>query len=104
MTKRPPKYLSVGDKGRVTIPEGMRSTLGVRKGDLLVYERTERGYEIMPATLVPADQRWFYHPEMQERIAGAERQIAAGEVTVLHSVDEVQAYLDRLKKPRPDAS
>ena len=83
MTERPSKYLSVGDKGRVTLPEEMRSTLVVRKGDLLVYERTERGYEIMPAALVPADQRWFYHPEMHERIAEAERQIAAGEVTVL---------------------
>ena len=98
MSQNSPKYIPVGDKGRLTLPEEVRSNLGVGKGDLLVYERTERGYEIMPAALIPADQKWFYHPEMQERIAAAERGIAAGEGTVVTTLEEAQAFLDSLKR------
>jgi hypothetical protein len=49
-------------------------------------------------TNVPKDQLWFYHPEMQARIAHAERDLAEGRSTTTKSLEEARAFLDRLKK------
>src|SRR4029079_7639894 len=61
-------FLTLDKKGRTTLPEEVRQALGVGAGDFLLLERTDRGtYELVPATLVPNDQLWFHHPEMQGR-------------------------------------
>jgi hypothetical protein len=71
----------------------------VAAGDFLLLERTDRGtYELVPATLVPNDQLWFHHPEMQARIRRAEGEIAAGGATRTETPAEAQALLDSLKK------
>jgi AbrB family looped-hinge helix DNA binding protein len=87
----PVSYLSVDRKGRATLPEKVRASLGLKAGDFVLLERTERGtYELVPAALVPRDQLWFHHPEMQGRIAKAEADLAAGRVKVAHSAGEAQ--------------
>jgi AbrB family looped-hinge helix DNA binding protein len=41
-------YLSVDAKGRATLPEEIRAALGLRPGDCVILERTERGtYELV---------------------------------------------------------
>ena len=47
---------------------------------------------------VPDDQRWFYHPEMQARMAQAERDFAEGRSIRTETPDEAQAFLDSLKR------
>jgi hypothetical protein len=47
---------------------------------------------------IPKDQRWFYHPEMQARIARAEEDFATGRFTRTNTPEEAQAFLDGLKK------
>jgi hypothetical protein len=47
---------------------------------------------------VPKDQLWFYHPEMQSRIAHAERDFAEGRSTTTKTLEEARAFLDGLKK------
>ena len=75
-------FVTLDKKGRATLPEDVRTALGVEAGDFIILERTERGtYELVPASLVPKDQLWFYHPEMQGRIRKAEESIAAGRGT-----------------------
>src|SRR3970282_2028984 len=72
-------YLSVDQKGRATLPEEVRASLGLGPGDFVLLERTERGtYELVPAALVPRDQLWFHHPDMQKRIGKAEADNGAG--------------------------
>ncbi len=94
-------YLSVDQKGRATLPEEVRSSLGLRPGDFVLLEKTKRGtYELVPAALVPRDQLWFHHPEMQRRIRKAEADLAAGRTKVTRTVAEAQALLDRLKTLR----
>jgi len=92
-------FLTLDKKGRTTLPEEVREALGVGAGDFLLLERTDRGtYELVPATLVPNDQLWFHHPEMQARVRRAEEEIASGRSTRTETPDEAQAFLDSLKK------
>jgi AbrB family looped-hinge helix DNA binding protein len=92
-------FVTLDQKGRATLPEEIRAALGVGAGDFIILERTERGtYELVPAALVPKDQLWFYHPEMQERIRKAEASIAAGRVTVTKTPEEATAFLGNLKR------
>ena len=97
-------YLTVDGKGRATLPEEVRSALGLKAGDLVILDRTAHGtYELVPAALVPTDQLWFHHPEMQKRARTAEAELAAGRQTRTRTPEEAQAFLDRLKK-RPRRS
>jgi AbrB family looped-hinge helix DNA binding protein len=94
-------FLTVDKKGRATLPEEVRLALGVEAGDLILLERTAKGtFELIPASLVPRDQLWFHHPEMQERIGRAESDFAAGRSTRTETPEEAQAFLDSLKKTR----
>ena len=93
--------LSVDKKGRTTLPEDLRASLGLRPGDFLLLERTERGtYELVPASLVPRDQLWFHHPEMRKRVAKAEAEFGSGRGTRTRSIKGARALLDSLKKRR----
>jgi AbrB family looped-hinge helix DNA binding protein len=92
-------YLSVDRKGRATLPEEVRVSLGLRAGDFVLLEHTERGtYELVPAALVLRDQLWFHHSKMRQRIQKAEGEIAAGRVTATRGAEEARALLDRLKR------
>ena len=92
-------FLTLDKKGRTTLPEEVRQALGVAAGDFLLLERTDRGtYELVPATLVPNDQLWFHHPEMQARIRRAEGEVTAGGSTRTETPAEAQDFLDSLKK------
>jgi AbrB family looped-hinge helix DNA binding protein len=94
-------YLSVDRKGRATLPEEVRASLGLKPGDFVLLERTERGtYELVPAALVPRDQLWFHHPAMQRRIRKAEADLAEGRAKITHSAEEAQALLDSFKAKR----
>ena len=94
-------FLTVDKKGRATLPEQVRSDLGVRSGDLLILERTEKGtWELVPASLVPRDQLWFHHPEMRQRLEEAEADFAGGRTTRTRTPARAQAFLDRLKRTR----
>lgn len=91
-------YLSLDQKGRATLPEEVRASLGLRPGDFVLLERTERGtYELVPAALVPHDQLWFHHPEMQRRMRRAEADVAEGRTASTQTVAGAQGLLDRHK-------
>ncbi|HET9226915.1 MAG TPA: AbrB/MazE/SpoVT family DNA-binding domain-containing protein [Thermoanaerobaculia bacterium] len=92
-------FLTLDPKGRTTLPEEVRAALGVEPGDLILLERTDRGtFELVPAALVPKDQLWFHHPDMQARLARAERDLAEGRSTRTQTPEEAQALLDSLKQ------
>lgn len=94
-------YLSVDRKGRATLPEEVRTRLGLRPGDFVLLEQTARGtYELVPADLVPRDQLWFHHQEMQRRIRRAEADLAEGRTKVTRTVEDARALLDSFKRRR----
>lgn len=95
-------FLTLDQKGRATLPEEVRKALGVEAGDFILLERTERGtFELVPATLVPTDQLWFHHPDVQARVAKAEADFAEGRSTRTNSPEEAQDFLDSLKDSTP---
>jgi bifunctional DNA-binding transcriptional regulator/antitoxin component of YhaV-PrlF toxin-antitoxin module len=91
-------YLTLDKKGRTTFPEEVREALGVGAGDFILLEQTDRGtFELIPASLIPNDQLWFHHPEMQARIARAEEDFKAGRSISTETPEEARAFLDGLK-------
>ena len=91
--------ITVGDKGRVTLSEAIRETLGIQEGDVLIPEITDHGtIELVPVALVPRDQVWFTHPEVQARIAEAHADIAAGRTTKVVSRQQMKDRLSKLRK------
>lgn len=92
-------FLSVDKKGRATLPEEVRSDLGLRLGDFVLLERTRTGtWELVPASLVPRDQLWFHHPEMRGRVARAEADFARGRSARTRTARQAKAFLDSLKR------
>lgn len=84
----------VGDKGRVTLPESVRKHLGIEEGDELGIELSANGtVELVPLALMPRDQIWFAHSEMQERISEALSDIRAGRTTRVSKKSGVRAHL-----------
>lgn len=91
-------FLTLDKKGRATLPEEVRSELGVASGDIVILERTDRNtFELVPAALIPRDQLWFYHPDVRRRIAASEADVAAGRITHARTPAEATAFLDSLK-------
>jgi len=91
-------FLTLDKKGRATLPEEIRSELGVASGDIVILERTDRNtFELVPAALVPRDQLWFYHPEMRRRVAAAEEDVSAGRTARSRTPAEATIFLDSLK-------
>jgi len=94
-------FMTVDRRGRGTFPEEVRRELGLGSDDanLVILERTERGtFELVPAALVPKDQLWFHHADIQARVAEAEADFREGRFTRTDTLDEAQAHLDSLKR------
>lgn len=94
-------FMTVDRQGRVTIPARVRRDLGIGPdaADRVFLKKTERGtYEIVPGDLVPQDQIWLHHPEMQARLAEAEADYRKGRFTRTLTPDEGQRHLDTLKQ------
>lgn len=93
------EFVTLDKKGRATLPEHVRMALGVEAGDFIILEQTERGtFELVPAALVPKDQLWFYHPEMQARIKKSEASIEAGSAAVTRTPGEAKRFLEGLRQ------
>ena len=93
---------TVGEKGRLTLPDDVRKRLGVGRGDVLLIEMTDNGTaELIPVALVPKDQLWFAHPEIQARVTEALEDIESGRATEVRTASELRAHLKRLKSESP---
>ena len=94
-------FMLVDRRGRGTFPEEVRRELGLEgeEPQIVILSRTPHGtYELVPAALVPRDQLWFHHREMQARVAEAEADFREGRAVATDTPEEAQAYLDRLKQ------
>lgn len=79
--------LAIRRKGIVTIPEAIREELDLHEGDHLVATVEDGRLILIPASVIPDDQAWFWTPEWQAREAEADQEIADGGGPVM-SADE----------------
>jgi AbrB family looped-hinge helix DNA binding protein len=92
-------FLTVDKKGRATLPEAVRESLGVSAGDIVLLEETDRGtFELVPAALVPREQLWFHHASMKRRLSAAEADISTGRASRAATPEDARVLLDSLKK------
>ena len=74
---------------RITIPSRIVKALGLRTGDHMLMRMVGQRVEMIPASLIPKDQLWFWTPEWQKREREADEDIAQGRVKETASVDEL---------------
>ncbi len=87
-------------RGTVTIPQEVRDRLDLAEGDQFVITVEDDRIVLIPTSVIPDDQAWFWTPEWQAKEAEADEAAARGERgTVLGSGEEFLAFLDENMKP-----
>ena len=71
--------LAIRRKGIVTIPEAIREELDLHEGDHLVATVEDGRLILIPASVIPDDQAWFWTPEWQAKEEEADQEIADGD-------------------------
>jgi antitoxin MazE len=79
----------LGSKHQVTIPHRISKALKLKKGDHMLVRLVGERVELVPASLIPKDQLWFWTPEWQEKEREADKDIAEGRVKEFSSVEEL---------------
>ncbi len=79
----------VGAKHQVTIPRKISRALRLKKGDHLLVRLEGQRLEMVPASLIPKDQLWYWTPEWQAKEREADEDIAKGRVKEFDSVDDL---------------
>lgn len=88
--------LSIRRKGIVTIPEAMREELDLREGDHLVATVEDGRLVLIPASVIPDDQAWFWTPDWQARETEADQEIADGGGAVMTDEDFIADLAGRV--------
>lgn len=79
----------LGGKHQVTIPHRIAKSLRLKKGDHMLMRLVGTRVEMIPATLIPNDQLWYWTPEWQRKEREADEDIARGRVKHFASVHEL---------------
>jgi AbrB family looped-hinge helix DNA binding protein len=87
--------LAIRRKGLVTIPEAIRQELDLHEGDYLVATVEDGRLVLVPASVIPDDQAWFWTAEWQAKEAEADDEIAAGGGTVMSEEEFVAELAER---------
>lgn len=65
-------------KGVVTIPQEIREQFDLHEGDHLVVTVEDGRIVLIPASIIPKDQAWFWTPEWQAKEREVDEAIARG--------------------------
>jgi AbrB family looped-hinge helix DNA binding protein len=87
--------LAIRRKGIVTIPEAIRQELDLREGDHLVATVEDGRLVLIPASVIPDDQAWFWNPGWQAKEAEVDQEIAEGGGAVMSAEEFVAELADR---------
>ncbi len=77
----------LGAKRQVTIPHRISAALHLKEGDHLLMRLVAGRLEMVPASLVPKDQLWFWTPEWQKKEREVDEALARGDYKESDSVD-----------------
>jgi len=76
-----------GAKRQVTIPRRISKALRLKEGDHLLVRLVGGRVEMIPASLIPKDQLWFWTPEWQKKEREVDEALACGDYRESDSVD-----------------
>jgi len=79
----------MGAKNQITIPHRISKALRLKKGDHMLVRMVGATVELVPATIVPKDQLWFWTPEWQRKEREVDEALARGDFKETDSVDEL---------------
>ncbi len=79
----------LGAKHQVTIPHRISKALRLKKGDHMLMRLVGGRVEMIPVSLIPKDQLWFWTPEWQKKEREADEDVARGRVKEFSSVEEL---------------
>jgi bifunctional DNA-binding transcriptional regulator/antitoxin component of YhaV-PrlF toxin-antitoxin module len=79
----------LGAKHQVTIPHRISKALRLKKGDHMLMRLVGSRVEMIPASLIPKDQLWFWTPEWQKKEREVDEALARGDFKQTDSVEEL---------------
>lgn len=85
----------VGAKHQVTIPRKISRALRLKKGDHMLIRLEGQRVEMVPVSLIPKDQLWYWTPEWQAKEREVDEALARGESKEAHSLAELLSELKR---------
>jgi len=84
----------LGSKGRVTLPNELRSLLQIEEGDSIVFSvDTEGRIVVQQLQVIDPDQAWFWTNRWQKLERAAQADIDEGRVKRFKSVDDALSNL-----------
>ena len=98
------RFLSVHDRGNLTLPADIRRQYGLDKPGVQVEVIARAGViELRPHVAVPASQAWYWHPAWQEGERAVDKYVAAGHVEAAENIDEFLTVMDKVRKKKRTA-
>ncbi len=92
MPKAKPRFeetVRLGPKHEITIPRRVSKALKLKKGDHLLLRVVDRRVEMIPVSLIPKDQLWYWTPEWQKKEQEVDEALARGDFKEAESVEEL---------------
>jgi AbrB family looped-hinge helix DNA binding protein len=77
----------LGAERQVTIPHRISKALHLKEGDHLLMRLVGQRVEMIPVSLIPRDQLWFWTPEWRKKEREADEALARGDYKETDSVD-----------------
>jgi bifunctional DNA-binding transcriptional regulator/antitoxin component of YhaV-PrlF toxin-antitoxin module len=98
------RFLSVHDRGNLTLPADIRRQYGLDKPGVQVEVIARTGViELRPHVAVPASQAWYWQPAWQEGERAVDKHVAAGHVEAAENIDEFLTVMDKVRKKKRTA-
>jgi hypothetical protein len=92
------RFLSVNERGYVTLPPDIRRQYGLDKPGVQVEVVPLEGViELRPHVAIPAGQAWYWTESWQKGELAVDEHVAAGRERVAENVDDFLAAIDKVK-------
>jgi bifunctional DNA-binding transcriptional regulator/antitoxin component of YhaV-PrlF toxin-antitoxin module len=79
----------LGAKHQVTIPHRISKALRLKKGDHMLMRLVGCRVEMIPASLIPKDQLWFWTPEWRKKEREVDEALARGDYKEADTLEEL---------------
>ena len=72
------ELIKIQKKYQITLPKALREFYSLKVGDHISIEKKDGAISLVPISIIPKDQRYFYTPDWQKMEAEADEDIEEG--------------------------